>query len=697
MSLPQINIPNKDNLYKNRSSQRNIKICKSEFDFFQNKNDEENVKSSISKEIKHSTLNCSKKRKIILISICFLSLLLIASIIIIIGHFKLGWFMKRNDLVIVKKREANLVSRYLEKKYACNYYDLEGMDENQKVQNNSVITDFIVGLNKKIKINKIFDFSGPDYLYEAFLLIINLTEINETESIYLGGLNIYDKSKSLQDLIKQNNEFFLNYSKIEQNSSLINKTDFNDNIPFSKFYFFENGTIDKIYFPQGINDFYKTEIMDLIKKVTPELSKSLYKNETNKRRLENGEEEGTFLNYEQIIKNGTINKTILYEDKKEKVENDDEYNFEKNQINSKIVRIFNSSGDMILLEMEGEASFKSGPSEKKNITINSKDKSVRLIEEIQEGEREREIKTNESYYKLGFNEFKMNVTSNMELIQNNIEPNILANLIELTKITNFEEYKDSNSTLTKNDGNETEINNSKDDLIQSNQTNEKRNLANNGINFSTSYQATYQLVSTSFLGLNIGLEQYLYINNKNGKRQGSINLILGSIVYTISTVEKYHYSYYKSGYITKNIIGKRYALEKSFKPFGFLISGSFNINFDVYHGVSFDIIDKEMYAKGYAAFEIGAEGSFGPNFIVISFGAKLKGNIANGEAYIQGNTLLEYGSNLALFYFYKKITACSVDLSFYFTINLLFWKKTYETTINLFKGFSSDDEFYLYG
>ena len=291
----------------------------------------------------------------------------------------------------------------------------------------------------------------------------------------------------------------------------------------------------------------------------------------------------------------------------------------------------------------------------------------------------------------------MNVTSNMELIQNNIEPNILANLKELTKIINFEEYKDSNSTLTKNDGNETEINNTKDDLIQSNQTNQKRNLANNGINFSTSYQATYQLVSTSFLGLNIGLEQYLYINNKNGKRQGSINLILGSIVYTISTAEKYHYSYYKSGYITKHILGKKYGLEKSFKPFGFLISGSFNINFDVYHGVSFDIIDKEMYAKAYAAFEIGAEGSFGPNFIVISFGAKLKGNIANGEAYIQGNTLLEYGSNLALFYFYKKITACSVDLSFYFTINLLFWKKTYETTINLFKGFSSDDESYLYG
>ena len=90
-----------------------------------------------------------------------------------------------------------------------------------------------------------------------------------------------------------------------------------------------------------------------------------------------------------------------------------------------------------------------------------------------------------------------------------------------------------------------------------------------------------------------------------------------------------------------------------------------------------------MYAKGFSSFDITAEGSFGLNFVVISFGAKLTGNIARGEAYIQGNTLLKSGSKLAIFYFYRKISACSVDLSFYFTINLVLWKKTYEKTFNL--------------
>ena len=43
-------------------------------------------------------------------------------------------------------------------------------------------------------------------------------------------------------------------------------------------------------------------------------------------------------------------------------------------------------------------------------------------------EGEVQSKSNNTYYSLGFNEFKMSVTSNMELIQNNLEPNILENL-----------------------------------------------------------------------------------------------------------------------------------------------------------------------------------------------------------------------------------------------------------------------------
>ena len=131
--------------------------------------------------------------------------------------------MKKNDLVLVQNREVNLVARYLEKKFASNYYDLEGLDQNKRIQNNTILTDFVVGINKRTKINSIFDLSEPDYLYESFLLIINFTEINETNSEYLGGVNILDKSKSAEDLIKINDELFLKKIQLSNQSNYTNQ------------------------------------------------------------------------------------------------------------------------------------------------------------------------------------------------------------------------------------------------------------------------------------------------------------------------------------------------------------------------------------------------------------------------------------------------------------------------------------------
>ena len=95
--------------------------------------------------------------------------------------------------------------------------------------------------------------------------------------------------------------------------------------------------------------------------------------------------------------------------------------------------------------------------------------------------------------------------------------------------------------------------------------------------------------------------------------------------------------------------------------------------------------------------EISVTGTFGPDFFIVSFGAQLKGYILKGNSFIQGNTLLNSGSKLSVFQFYSKINTCSVDLSFFFTINFIFWKKTFKTTFNLYKGFSSYDNTYLYG
>ena len=659
------------------------------------RNVEKKIKSSCDEALKKEQNNLptifSKRKKLFITIISISVLLVIAGVVLIIGHFQFGWFMKKNDLVLVQNREVNLVARYLEKKYSTNYYDLEGLDLSKRTQNNTILTDFVVGINKRTKINSIFDLSEPDYLYESFLLIINFTEINETNSEYLGGVNILDESKSAEDLIRINDELFLKKIQSSNQSNFTNKTEFKDNFPICKFYYFENGTIHEIYFPEGMNEFYKSAISDLIEKITPKLSKSLYQKETNKRRLENGGEESSLFNYQQIIENGVLQKTIIYEDKiqNEFYTNSNESSLSKNVLNSKIIRTFNSSGDITSLEMKGEALFKSFVPDKNNETKNKENTSLRFVSETEE----KNLETNESYYKLGFNEFDMNVTSNMELIHNEIDPKILKKLNVLSNLISFEKYKELNETLANNTGKENNLNNS-----DTNSTSEKRNLAmKSRVNFLSSYTATNKLINTDFLGTKIGLNQYLYINNKTNLRQEYLKLIFRNKEYTLSVAEKYHYSNLKSGSYNKELVNKNFGLDKNFKPFGFFVRGYLNLNIYAKHGVSFDIINEEMYAKGYANFEISVSGTFGPDFFFVSFGAQLTGYVAKGNSHIQANTLINSGSKLSQFYFYEKINACSVDLSFYFTINLIFWKKTYRKTFNLFKGFSSQEGKYLYG
>lgn len=86
-----------------------------------------------------------------------------------------------------------------------------------------------------------------------------------------------------------------------------------------------------------------------------------------------------------------------------------------------MVRTFNSSGDITSLEMKGEAVFKSFSPKKDDNLKNSKNKNLRFIEET----KEVNFETNNTYDNLGFNEYRINVTSNMELTYNKKEPKIL--------------------------------------------------------------------------------------------------------------------------------------------------------------------------------------------------------------------------------------------------------------------------------
>ena len=98
-----------------------------------------------------------------------------------------------------------------------------------------------------------------------------------------------------------------------------------------------------------------------------------------------------------------------------------------------------------------------------------------------------------------------------------------------------------------------------------------------------------------------------------------------------------------------------------------------------------------MFTKGFTFFDLGVSGSLGPDFIFISFGTELVGHIAQGNTYIQANTLLNINSNKIYFLYYKKLYACRVDLELYFS-----WEKNFRENITLYNGISSYDYFYQY-
>ena len=654
---------NNNELPKQSKTNRNIMHTNNSINEIPNTNKEVIIKTknedknNISKE-----KNLKRKKTLLIIIISVLaSLILITGIIFLIGYFAFNWFKKKQDLIVEIKRDENLVMRYLEVKNVTNYYDIDGLSEVEKRKDDSLVTDLIVGINKKTKKEYLGEI---DYLYEAYLLIINISKINDTNYDNLGGLNIYNESISLDELININkNLFYIN----NKNKNFITNQIY---IPFCKFYFYENGTIDDIYFPINTNEFYKSVILDLIEKAIPKLSKSLYNIKENKRKLDN-KEEGIYLNYEKTNnKNGENINTIIYEDKLKK-NIDDDINFDNSELNSTIKRVFNSSGDMVNLEMKGEAIFKSNKKEN--------------IEKISKIENEKIIKSNISYYSLGYNQFKMNVSSKMNLIQNKKEIKTIEILNNLSEKLNFEKLKNSNSSSKE----------SEDINIDINAINKKRKLLKNP-NYSNSYQLTYNLMTTSFLGLSIGLNQGLYINNKTGLRKGHIDAVIGENKYTLSYLNCYYIPFEKKNEtISKNLVDKELeGLSKDFKIFGYLISAELNLNFNANYGISYGIDNDELYTKSFSDFDVNIEGSFGPKFIVFSFGVALTGHIVTGEAYIQANTLLNNNSNLARVEYYKEINSCAVDISFYFSVYLLFYEKKFSKDIRLYEGFSSFEKYY---
>lgn len=339
--------------------------------------------------------------------------------------------------------------------------------------------------------------------------------------------------------------------------------------------------------------------------------------------------------------------------------------------------MFNSSGEMNLLQMEGEALFVSSPPKST--------KNINLISNEEDNETEKLVNTNESYYNLGFNEFKMNVYSNMELILNELSPDITKKLNLLSQMINLEIFKVSNSTTeTKEDKTSSLIERYNTDNYREN-ANEKRNLESDIINYPYSYNPSYNIFDISFLGFNINYRHQLEINHYNGLRRNSLILRLGSREYILSQVSLTQ-NYDGGSDYKKDNPSTEIPIEIGFNIFGFGPKIIITLKCSLLNSISIDVINNRMKTKGYTSHEFTLGANFQNNLIFASYGAKISRQFFKGITYIQVKSISKSSSKSEVI-LYRSINFYSIDIEIYFSVWIIFWEKKYSQTINLFGGF----------
>lgn len=174
----------------------------------------------------------------------------------------------------------------------------------------------------------------------------------------------------------------------------------------------------------------------------------------------------------------------------------------------------------------------------------------------------------------------------------------------------------------------------------------------------------------------------------NGLRQNNLTLNIGKKTTDLGSVSLYQYynnSSPKTNY--KKLEEKLLNVNSNFEAFGFLVNINFKVKVEAKNGIYINITNGDMYVKGYETFYLGVSENVGIDLFIVSLGAKIIGHIADGTQYILANTIYKNGETRVEKY--RKINSCSVDLELYFSVWILFWKKTYSVTFNLFQGFTS--------
>ena len=268
----------------------------------------ESKQNYLKEKLIHNKIKVNKKLIIGLVVAGLISIAFITTLLV--GYFKLEWFQKKQNNVIVNTYHKGQVLLFNEAK---TFFTEVKTKEGIETVNEKIITDFLVMINSKKKLNY---FGEIDNLYNATLVILKMSTKDEE----IGGLNLLDEKES---------EKLLNNPKKHEN-------------PIAKFSFYENGTLHDIYIAKDTQQFYALSLVELIENIIPRISKKIYGKKDN--------------DIEFLVKvKKDENEKIILEDHKDK-EFTDKYSkigFKGSKINKKITRkVINDSINQVTIESQ---------------------------------------------------------------------------------------------------------------------------------------------------------------------------------------------------------------------------------------------------------------------------------------------------------------------------------------------------------
>ena len=241
---------------------------------------------------------------------------------------KINYF--KEDLVSDLTYKENQIMRFQNIKTTNIIFDFYNITTNNNSKKLIEYFDYVIGI---VDQDKVIDNFTEKETFSGFIFLENYLIDNETDKMLLQTSDILKENENNSNIRNLEDKTYFNFSLYEIKTFCCID---NETLPLMKFAFYRNGKISRIYKPKSLSSFFYDQMIDIIEKIIPKISRSDF-NDTY-----NNISEALEIEYEKIrnrakeeINDDYDDYDDLFEEEKEtEIEHELTMNEEENSFNS---------------------------------------------------------------------------------------------------------------------------------------------------------------------------------------------------------------------------------------------------------------------------------------------------------------------------------------------------------------------------